>query len=190
MFLNNIDMVSEKLKKDQIVDTFEKHFKHFGFKKTSVDDIAGELKISKKTIYKFFSSKEKVFYFIISKIARKFSRDMGKKLGKYDSQEEKVRQLIFMIFAETRKWLKSGNDAFEFKYKYEISELAFKEAYNDLFRQLIQKGIENKEFSISGLDLSIRFINGIMSECIRLVSVNPDLQVENEVTDSIIKLLK
>jgi len=183
-------METEKSKKDQIVKTFEKHFKHFGFKKTSVDDIASELKMSKKTIYKFFSSKEKIFYFVVSKIARKFSNDMAKKLVKYDMQEEKIKQLIYMIFNETRKWLKSGNDAFEFKYKYEISELAFKEAYNELFMQLIQKGIENSEFSVPNPDLSIRFINGIMSESIRLISVNPELKVENEVVNSVVKILK
>ena len=183
-------MNPEENQKEQIVSTFEKHFSHFGFKKTSVDDIARELKVSKKTIYKFFSSKEKIFYYVISKVAKRFSGNMAKKLVKYDTYEEKITRLIFMIFSETRKWLKSGNDAFEFKYKYEISELAFKEAYNELFRELIEKGIENNEFSIPNPDLSISFLNGIMSESMKLISVNPDLQVESEVVSSVIKLLK
>ena len=183
-------MKSEEIKKDQIVSTFEKHFSHFGFKKTSVDDIARELKVSKKTIYKFFSSKEKIFYYVISKVARKFSGNMAKKLVAYNSYEEKIKQLIYMIFSETRKWLKGGNDAFEFKYKYEISEMAFKEAYNEVFRELIEKGIGNNEFSVPNPDLSISFLNGIMSESMKLISVNPELDIENEVVNSVIKLLK
>ena len=44
--------------RERIADVFKKHFTYFGFKKTSVDEVAKELKISKKTIYQFFSSKE------------------------------------------------------------------------------------------------------------------------------------
>jgi AcrR family transcriptional regulator len=40
--------------KQAIAEAFKKHFQHFGFKKTSVDDISEELHISKKTIYQYF----------------------------------------------------------------------------------------------------------------------------------------
>lgn len=183
-------MNKETTQKDQIAEIFQKHFNHYGFKKTSVDEIAAELKVSKKTIYKHFSSKEKIFYFIISKVARKYSRSMEKKLEGITSSMEKINQLILMIFIETRKWLKSGNDAFEFKYKYEIAQLAFTDAYNEVFKRLLEEGIENNELEISNIEITIRFINGIISESMKLLSVNPELQVEGEVLESIGKLLK
>ncbi|MBN1924792.1 MAG: TetR/AcrR family transcriptional regulator [Prolixibacteraceae bacterium] len=174
-------MDKEEIQKEQIAEVFQKHFTHFGFKKTSVDDIAREIKMSKKTIYKHFSSKEKIFYFIISKVAQKYSREMEKKLIPFPSNIEKVNQLVLMIFAETRKWLKEGNDAFEFKYKYDIAGLAFTDAYNVIFRELLEKGNKNGEFHISNTEIMVRFINGIISESMKLVTVNPDLEVEEDV---------
>ena len=177
-------------KKEQIVQTFEKHFKHHGFKKTSVDDIAAELQISKKTIYKYFNSKEKIFYFIISRVAKGLSKKTEKKLAGFSTYEEKIVQLINQIFEETRKWLQKGNDAFEFKYKYEISELAFKEAYNEIIRKWIQEGIKNQEFQSVNIELIVRFINGLFSESMKLVSANPELRIEEEVRNAVLKLLK
>jgi AcrR family transcriptional regulator len=182
-------MDKDNQQKEQIAEAFQRHFNHHGFKKTSVDDIAKEIKMSKKTIYKHFSSKEKIFYFIISKVAVKFSKDMEKKLEPYDSYQEKMNQLVTMIFNESRKWLKSGNDAFEFKYKYEIAGLAFTDAYNKIFEKLMKKGIEGGEFNIPNIDITVRFINGIISESMKLITANPDLYVEGDVVSSIEKLI-
>ncbi|MCF8359191.1 MAG: TetR/AcrR family transcriptional regulator [Prolixibacteraceae bacterium] len=167
--------------KEQIAEVFQRHFNHFGFKKTSVDDIAREIKMSKKTIYKHFSSKEKIFYFIVSKVARKYSREMEKKLVPFPFYHEKINHLTGMIFSETRKWLKDGNDAFEFKYKYNIARLAFTDAYNDIFKELLEQGNNAGEFHIHNTDIMVRFINGIISESMKLVTANPDLKVEDDV---------
>ena len=175
--------------KEQIAEVFQRHFNHFGFKKTSVDDIAREIKMSKKTIYKHFSSKEKIFYFIVSSVARKYSREMEKKLVPFPSYNEKINHLIGMIFSETRNWLKDGNDAFEFKYKYNIARLAFTDAYNDIFKELLEQGNNAGEFHIHNADIMVRFINGIISERMQLVTANPDLEVESDVISSIEKMI-
>lgn len=47
--------LSESLK---ILEFCETHFMHYGFHKTTMEEIAKELRISKKTIYKHFSSKD------------------------------------------------------------------------------------------------------------------------------------
>jgi AcrR family transcriptional regulator len=187
-----MDSNKESEQIELITETFKKHFNHFGFKKTSVDDISKELKISKKTIYKFFDTKEKIFYYVISKVAGQFCKQMEKKIEKadYKTSKEKIESLIKLIFIEARKWIKEGNDAFEFKYKFELSELAFKEAYNILFEKIINEGIAKKEFTTENVQLTIKFINGIFSESMRLLQANPDLELEKNVTHSIIKLIK
>jgi len=47
--------------KKSILDAAKKRFDRFGFKKTTIDEIAGDLKISKKTIYEHFEDKEELF---------------------------------------------------------------------------------------------------------------------------------
>jgi len=175
-------------KKDIIAEQFKKHFKHFGFKKTSVDTVAKELNFSKKTIYQFFNSKEKIFYYIISKIANQFKNNMEKKLEVYSSYQEKIENLLGMIFSETRKWLKK-NDAFEFKYKFEISSLAFKDAYFQLLVKLISGGMDNKEFHHASPEIKAQFIQGIITESMKIQSINNDLKLEDEVIQSVIKIL-
>ena len=175
--------------KQAIADAFKKHFQHFGFKKTSVDDISDELHISKKTIYQYFSTKEEIFYYVVSRIARQYLRGMGRDLVQFASCEEKLAQLVRLIFAEAKKWLKE-NDAFEFRYKYEIGELAFKDAYSELLQALVKQGVESGEFSQAPVEFTVRLIQGMISETIRLVTANPDLEVEDSLIEAILKLVK
>jgi AcrR family transcriptional regulator len=176
-------------KKEQVAGSFERHFKHFGFQKTSVADIAKELQISKKTIYQFFSTKEEIFYYIVKKVARQFCANMEKELADIRSPRRQLVRLIQMIFIETKKWLRH-NDAFEFKYKYDIAKLAFQEAYEELFKKIIQEGIAKKEFAPVPVDLTVSFIKGIFTESMRIFNANPDLAMDEEVSASILKLLK
>ncbi len=176
-------------RKERIADCFKKHINQLGFKKTSVTDISNELKISKKTIYELFSTKEKIFHYVIYRVAKTHKNSMTKKLENHQTAKDKIYELINMIFSESKKWLKK-NDAFEFKYKYEIAEIAFKEAYNELFAELIKEGIKNGEFETTNtVELTICFINGIFSESMKLLSSNPDLEIEKNVSESILKLL-
>jgi len=178
-----------KDQKEVIADEFQKRFNHFGFKKTSVDDVARALQVSKKTIYQHFSSKEEIFYHIVSRIARQYRAKMERELAAYPTHCEKLESLIRMIFAESRKWLKE-NDAFEFKYKVEIAELAFQDTYEDLIVELVQGGTEAGEFSAPQADLAGRFIRGVIAESMKLLQSDPDLAVEEDTIEAILKLLK
>ena len=58
-------MVYDKLSKDrksQIIKTAVKRFARHGLNKTTLDEIAGDLRIGKATIYNYFESKEELFY--------------------------------------------------------------------------------------------------------------------------------
>ncbi len=48
------------MKREYILETAFKEYAKYGVKRVSVDDIAQKLKISKKTIYEFFSSKDEL----------------------------------------------------------------------------------------------------------------------------------
>jgi hypothetical protein len=114
---------------------------------------------------------------------------MEKDLAQYPTCREKLAQLIHLVFAEARKWLKD-NDAFEFRYKYEIGELAFKDAYSELMTRLIRQGIEAGEFSEAPVELTVRMMQGMISESMRLVSANPDLVVEEHLTSAVLKMVQ
>ena len=181
--------MEDSAQKQAIADAFKKHFQHFGFKKTSMDDISNELHVSKKTIYQHFSTKEEIFYYVVSQVAHQYLKGMESDLKQFPAYREKLTRLIQMIFGEAKKWLKQ-NDAFEFRYKYEIAELAFKDAYSELMKQLLQQGIEAGEFSSVPVDLTVRMMQGMISESMRLATANPDLAVEEHLTGAILKLVQ
>jgi AcrR family transcriptional regulator len=176
-------------RRDEIAEGFKRRFEHFGFKKTSVDDVARDLRISKKTIYEHFNTKEEIFYYVVFRVATRLRDGMAVELEGFDTNREKVHALIRMIFEQSRKWLKSGNNAFEFRYKYRISELAFKDAYADLVRELLENGMAEGEFSGGSPQMTLLFIQGIIKEAMDMVVADPDVELEQEVIRAVDKLL-
>ena len=61
---------------NKIVELTEENFFREGFYKTTMDEIASELRMSKKTIYKFFPSKED----LVMAIAKHFMEEMKSKI--------------------------------------------------------------------------------------------------------------
>ena len=175
---------------EKIAESFEKHYNQFGFKKTSVDDISRDLKISKKTIYKHFNSKEQIFNFLVQRIAGQFHEMIEPKLEGFSTYEKKMEQLVFIIFQDIRNWLKESQDSFEFRFQFELTQKAFQEAYHSLVKELFIAGIENGEFSKTNVELTIKFLDSILLESIKLIHVNHDLGIEQDTARSIIKLLK
>jgi AcrR family transcriptional regulator len=187
--MSGLEIENADNRKEVIADFFEQHFTHYGFKKTSVNDVSSELKMSKKTIYNFFSTKEEIFYYVVSRAARKICLDMERKLASCKTSEEKLINLMSMIFKQSKEWLKK-NDAFEFKYKFELAELAFKESQGELTKKVLLEGMASGEFTIANVDLTMCFIKGLVSESMRLLSSNPELNIESETVKSIFKLIK
>ena len=60
MSLSSVEKTSEIV--DTVIDCVGKLFRKNGYKKTTVDDIASALHISKKTLYKVFPSKETILH--------------------------------------------------------------------------------------------------------------------------------
>ncbi len=61
-------MDSDKLNRGRILQKSEELFSQFGFTKVTMSEIAGELGMSKKTLYKYFSNKEDIVKELFSKI--------------------------------------------------------------------------------------------------------------------------
>lgn len=175
---------------EKIAESFEKHYNQFGYKKTSVDDISQDLRISKKTIYKNFNSKEQIFLYLVQKIAAQFREMIEPKLINVLTYERKMEQLVFIIFQDIRNWLKESKDSFEFRFQFELTQKAYQEAYHSLIKELFLAGIENGEFCKTNIDLTVKFLDSILLESMKLIHVNHDLGIEQDTAKSILKLLK
>lgn len=54
------------MKEDQIIESARKLFNKYGYKRVSMDEIANTAKVTKKTVYSYFSSKEELFKYFIN----------------------------------------------------------------------------------------------------------------------------
>ncbi len=80
-----------------IIDLAYKKFSQYGFKKVSMDEIAGELGISKKTVYKHFESKEAILEEIVNQRLKRGESALKTLLsekGPFDERIKKVAEIF------------------------------------------------------------------------------------------------
>lgn len=89
--------------KDKIVEYGEEKFFKDGFYKTTMDDIATELRMSKKTIYKFFPSKDDLIHAIAKHFMNKMKNRIIPALNKDMNAIEKLEALMQILAKASEK---------------------------------------------------------------------------------------
>jgi AcrR family transcriptional regulator len=129
--------------REKIMSKASDLFMKLGFKSVTMDDIAGEMCISKKTIYKFFSNKEILIEEITDMIHSEIHEIVGQIIAlNYNAIEEnyQIRKMFKEMFksADTSpvyQLKKHYPSIFEKVMAKEINEC------NTLFKNNIEKGI-------------------------------------------------
>jgi len=98
-------MNSEQEIKDRILHTAYEKFQQYGFSKVTMEEIAADLGISKKTLYKYFSNKEHVLRELLDNFKCDFELYV-ENLFKDDSIEfiEKLKNLSEAIILSIDKY--------------------------------------------------------------------------------------
>lgn len=169
----NKEIVPEK---NQILDYAEDKFMREGFYKTSMDSIAKELQISKKTIYKYFPSKDALVKEVVDTLLLKTRSKIFAKIDTNDDAFTKIIAIsevasnVFIKF--TDKWL---NDLrFHSCHWERIDEFRTKNMYA-ILTKIINQGKEEKLFQ----DLPTEIVITIFIASIRSIG-NPDFIYNND----------
>ncbi len=136
--------------KQGIVSVAQKTFKRFGFRKTTMDEIAYAARKGKSSLYYYFKSKEEVFEAVVEKEAGYLRSEISASINECNSAMEKLRVYIYVRMDGFKNW---GNFYEALKNEY-LSNLDFIEKIRtkydknevDTITRIIQEGIENKEF--------------------------------------------
>lgn len=80
--------------KSLILDKAKERMERFGFKKTTMDEISKDCKISKKTIYEHFTDKEDMFSCLLSRECHKTIEILFSQMGDITDPLEKLILLI------------------------------------------------------------------------------------------------
>ncbi|MDL4840990.1 TetR/AcrR family transcriptional regulator [Aquibacillus rhizosphaerae] len=136
-------------RKSLIVDAATRSFSLFGYKATTMDQVAKLANVGKGTIYTFFKNKEELFDEIITSLIKEMrttaEASMDSSLSLYENvslvlfkllEYRKEHQLTIKLFQEEREI--GTPAALEFKAKLEATIVHY-------IKKLIQKAIDNNE---------------------------------------------
>jgi len=83
--------------KSRIIDAAKKRFFNYGYRKATMDEIASDIGISKKTLYKYFGSKEAVARQVIACFQEEMTRLFDEKKKAVSDPVERFETLVVEI---------------------------------------------------------------------------------------------
>ena len=93
--MSNLSVSSKKDSvREEILTIAQDIFCRYGYKKTTLDDIAQAIRKGKSSLYYYFSSKEDLFQAVINKEADFLKSELAKVVEKNVEPEEKLREYI------------------------------------------------------------------------------------------------
>jgi AcrR family transcriptional regulator len=142
----------------KIIEIARHIFSHFGFKKTTMEEIAHASRKGKSSIYYYFNSKEDIFKAVVEKEAEELKAEL---LSKIQNIEDPIERLKVYILVRMRKLHKLTNFYTALKSEY-LSHLEFieeiRKSYDldevKIISGIIREGIENNVFSVDDPHLS------------------------------------
>ena len=135
--------IFREMMKDKIINKAKEMFLRLGFKSITMDDIACEMCISKKTIYKYFSNKD----ILIEESIQAVHKEIRATLNKIAEENFNAIEENFEVKRMFREMFKSAESSPIYQLKKHYPEIYDKvlsmqvSVCEDCFRQNILKGI-------------------------------------------------
>jgi len=142
-----------KQRHEEIVRAASKRFSRHGLSKTTLDEIARDVRIGKPTIYHYFKSKDDLFYSSIDFQSSQFIEDIK---AIFNNQELPVGARLLEYFA----FKESINQ--RYKLLYDLMLALFKDDTLEKEKQILQNLLQ-KESEVVGLILSSIYTGRIES---------------------------
>ena len=155
--MNNIRSVSDKSDKVQmILEASQKRFGLFGIEKTSMREIADDLKLSKASLYYYFPDKESLYKAVVEKEQAEFISNISVKISSITDPELLLLEYAGTRLSYFRTLLNLSRLRFEsysgLKPGFRESIRVFKESEKDIISKIFEKGISGGIFFIEDTD--------------------------------------
>jgi AcrR family transcriptional regulator len=146
------DMVNKEEFRRKVIVSAGRIFSHYGFKKTTMDEIAKVLKMGKSSIYYYFESKEDIFEAVLLNEANILRNELTTAIKSVESPIDKMKNYVFVRMKSFEKLSNYYNaifdknlDHFNFiekiREKYDREELA-------ILRLILYHGARKKVFNV------------------------------------------
>ncbi|MDA3929104.1 MAG: TetR/AcrR family transcriptional regulator [Prolixibacteraceae bacterium] len=153
------------LNRETILQIAQDIFSKFGYKKTTLDDIANAVRKGKSSLYYYFNSKEDLFQAVIIKEVEVLRQALEKVVFRSMDPEEKLREYILTKLSTFRElanlYNALENDVTAMDFIEEIKEKNAKDEIRMIKRILIE-GVRRDKFQIDDLNLTAMGITTAM----------------------------
>ncbi|MBE9466997.1 MAG: TetR/AcrR family transcriptional regulator [Bacteroidetes bacterium] len=174
--------------KNFIINVAQKTFSHFGFKKTTVDDIAHAARKGKSSIYYYFNSKEEIFEAVLEKEATTLISEALIKIRATDDPKEKIKKYILARMigiknlgnfynALKNDFLSSFESVEKLRLKYDKEE-------HNILKNILQEGIDKDLFKIKDTGkIAMAIVTAMKGLEIPLIISDNEHEVEDRLDD-------
>ncbi|HPR61014.1 MAG TPA: TetR/AcrR family transcriptional regulator [Prolixibacteraceae bacterium] len=181
------------LNRETILQIAQDIFSKYGYKKTTLDDIANAVRKGKSSLYYYFSSKEDLFQAVILKEVEVLKQALEKVVFRSLDPEEKLREYILTkltIFRELSNLYNAlENDVTAIGFIEEIKEKNQKDEIRMIKRILIE-GVRRDKFNIDDLNLAAVGITTAMRGLEMPLSTGSHYEINIEVSvDNFVRIL-
>ncbi len=174
--------------KEQIADAFERHVERHGLTKASVEDVAAELGISKRTIYQHFSSKREIYRYVVERIAAGQREQLGALIASEPTYRARMEKFLHAVVSGMRSHIQETSKA-DWMQEFEIAYDAMAAAYGAIGTELIAGGHAAGEFEIADAVLANGFIGAMVTHYGVLVRERSDYDADEQVVAAVMRML-
>ncbi len=151
--MSAVALAQERNTRDLILDAMDGLMARYGFRKTTVDDVAREARVSRRTIYTYFSSKEELGLASIERVVQGAQALMEQELAKPDTAEARLRRMLtarVMARVEAvQEYHVSLDELFEaVRPEYMSRRAYFFERERALIMSALEMGVEEGAFEV------------------------------------------
>lgn len=150
--------MSKDIFSDKIVEKAAEVFTRFGYRKTTMDDIARELGKGKSSIYYYFTSKEEIFQAVVEKEASQLKTAVKDAISHLDEPMEKIKIYVLTrtnAYKRIRNFYNAlnNNELLHLDFintlrkKYEDEEVS-------LLQQILDSGVKAGKFNFTNPHLA------------------------------------
>lgn len=173
--------------KDEIAEKFMQLALQHGFRRTSVEDVARALRISKATIYESFRGKLELQRYAIELTARAQRRRVEASLTSTTALG-RIEQVISIALADVRRAFASGLPA-DVGGPSELSSEVNDAVFRPLLRDLIAEGVARGQFHVIDVDLAAAFFMSIGMEAVAAIHSDPSRRPEGAMLEAVTRML-
>lgn len=186
------DGIDKSTKSALIINVAQKRFGLYGLKKTSMQDIADDLNISKASLYYYFPDKESLYGAVVEKEQIEFISKISERILSIHEPEQLLLEYVNARLSYFRTLLNLSRLRLEeysdLKPVFRETIKVFKENETKIVRDIFQKGIRMGIFTIKDTDITASlFLDILKGLRMSVVSDKKMLVIEQEEYEKLLK---